>query len=298
MEIGQYIKKELGQSCAPPADGWNKIASDRRLIKFNRWQKMKGYVIGTAVIVTAVVTTVIVLLNTNKSLEDGHTIMVQQNTTQHMVSSSHPANFSSTPSESTPVTLSEESEKRIEVTLENREGQVPASSPTFESKEDIAFPNSEPKVVQNSIAETKPANIVSTLPTQPTQQQVKHNVEPVEVETTQQNTEENVQPEEEPFFEEISEKRDALFIPNAFTPDSDGLNDIFLAQSLEEIIDFEMIISDRRGSILFRSKDIQIGWNGEYRGKIMPQGTYIYVIIYRTADGERQMKKGTINLIK
>lgn len=294
MEIGQYIKQELGQNCTPPADGWKKIASDRRLIKFNRWQKIKGYLIGTTIAVAVTATTLIILLNTNKTLEVSNTPIVQQNTTQNMVSSSRSSNLSSESSDSTPIPLYEEKENRIEVTIENKETQSPEpSSPALVSPKGMESPSIEPQVVQTSIEEI--ANTFSTLP----KQQVERKIETVVVEPTQQNTEEEyIQPEEEPFFEEIPEKRNALFIPNAFTPDGDGLNDIFLAQSLEDITDFEMIISDRRGSILFRSKDIQIGWNGEYRGNIMPQGTYIYVIMYRTTDGERQMEKGTINLIK
>lgn len=297
MEIGQYIKKELGQNHTPPVDGWAKIASDRRLIKFNRWQKIKVYLIGTAIAVVITATTLISLLNTNKTIKDGDTLIVQQNTTKNVVSSAPTSNFSSDSSESTPISLSKEKETRIEVVIENRETQSSVSSSTnLVSQKDIESPIIEPKVVQKRIVETEPVKIASA---QPAQQPVKRKIETVVVEPTQQNTEEEyVQPEEEPLFEEIPEERKVLFIPNAFTPDGDGLNDIFLAQSLEEIIDFEMIISDRRGSILFRSKDIQIGWNGEYRGNIMPQGTYIYVIIYRTTDGERQMKKGSINLIK
>lgn len=297
MEIGQYIKKELGQNHTPPVDGWAKIASDRRLIKFNRWQKTKVYLIGTAIAVVITATTLISLLNTNKTIKDGDTLIVQQNTTKNVVSSAPTSNFSSDSSESTPISLSKEKETRIEVVIENRETQSSVSSSTnLVSQKDIESPIIEPKVVQKRIVETEPVKIASA---QPAQQPVKRKIETVVVEPTQQNTEEEyVQPEEEPLFEEIPEERKVLFIPNAFTPDGDGLNDIFLAQSLEEIIDFEMIISDRRGSILFRSKDIQIGWNGEYRGNIMPQGTYIYVIIYRTTDGERQMKKGSINLIK
>lgn len=297
MEIGQYIKKELGQNHTPPADGWAKIASDRRLIKFNRWQKIKVYLIGTAIAVVITATTLITLLNTNKTIKDGDSLIVQQNTTKNVVSSAPTSNFSSDSSESTPISLSKEKETRIEVVIENRETQSSVSSSTnLVSQKDIESPITEPKVVQKRIVETEPVKIASA---QPAQQPVKRKIETVVVEPTQQNTEEEyVQPEEEPLFEEIPEERKVLFIPNAFTPDGDGLNDIFLAQSLEEIIDFEMIISDRRGSILFRSKDIQIGWNGEYRGNIMPQGTYIYVIIYRTTDGERQMKKGSINLIK
>lgn len=54
----------------------------------------------------------------------------------------------------------------------------------------------------------------------------------------------------------------SLFIPNAFTPDNDGLNDVFKAYG-EYIANFEMQIFDRWGVLIFETNDIEKGWNGE-----------------------------------
>ena len=54
----------------------------------------------------------------------------------------------------------------------------------------------------------------------------------------------------------------SIFIPNAFTPDGDGLNDIFKAQG-EFIAEFEIRIFDRWGQLVYHSTDITEGWDGE-----------------------------------
>jgi len=94
------------------------------------------------------------------------------------------------------------------------------------------------------------------------------------------------------------EKSDTLYIPSVFTPNGDGVNDIFLVFSPKKITDFDMLISNRSGTVIFRSKDINIGWNGEIANTPAPQGTYAYIIMFKDSYGRKQIKKGTINLMR
>lgn len=66
-----------------------------------------------------------------------------------------------------------------------------------------------------------------------------------------------------------------LYIPNAFSPNGDGLNDEFKAQGTF-IKSFEMAIFDRWGQLVMKSDDISMSWNGEFRGADAPQDTYVY----------------------
>jgi gliding motility-associated-like protein len=70
-----------------------------------------------------------------------------------------------------------------------------------------------------------------------------------------------------------------FFIPNAFTPDGDGNNDIFIPKTVG-IKKFKMEIFDRWGELIFVSSDITVGWDGKHKkgGDILPQGVYIYKI--------------------
>jgi len=111
------------------------------------------------------------------------------------------------------------------------------------------------------------------------------------VEQTEDNTE---------IEDDITESRKVkaeLFIPNAFTPNGDGLNDEFKVQSEEEYTYFEMSIYSRDGKMLFNSKDIKHGWDGRYKGVPQSHGSYIYLIRYKDAFGKIHDKQGTFLLL-
>ena|GEM_PF-2308958 len=71
----------------------------------------------------------------------------------------------------------------------------------------------------------------------------------------------------------------AFYIPNAFTPNHDGLNDIFLPQG-SGICGFDMYIYDRWGSPVYHTSDINKGWNGTAgSSRVEQEDTYVYLII-------------------
>ncbi|MFO7614222.1 MAG: gliding motility-associated C-terminal domain-containing protein, partial [Bacteroidales bacterium] len=75
-----------------------------------------------------------------------------------------------------------------------------------------------------------------------------------------------------------------LFIPNAFTPDGDGLNDTFRAVPSNDIItEFKMLIYNRWGEKLWESDDISVGWDGTKNGILCPGDVYAYKIIWKAA---------------
>lgn len=88
-----------------------------------------------------------------------------------------------------------------------------------------------------------------------------------------------------------------LFIPSAFTPNGDGLNDFFIAKSEEEYSYFVMEIYSRNGTLLFTSKDINRGWDGFHKGVLQPHGSYTYLIRYKDAFGKMHNKKGEFLLL-
>jgi gliding motility-associated-like protein len=68
------------------------------------------------------------------------------------------------------------------------------------------------------------------------------------------------------------------FIPNAFTPNGDGKNDIFRAIGVYRDIKFDMYIYDRWGQLLFHSDNIDTGWDGTFKNAPCPSGTYTWQI--------------------
>jgi len=72
-----------------------------------------------------------------------------------------------------------------------------------------------------------------------------------------------------------------IFVPNAFSPNGDGLNDEFKAiASSNQITSFHMYIYNRWGEQIFECSDITQGWDGEYKGQPSPTGAYVYKIAY------------------
>ena len=90
-----------------------------------------------------------------------------------------------------------------------------------------------------------------------------------------------------------------IFTPNAFTPNGDGQNDIYLP-SVVGAKDFEFIIYSRWGDMVFRTTDPLEGWNGrdQNTGNELPVGVYAFTIHVRDINFEVADKKGYINLIR
>ncbi|MBO4645466.1 MAG: gliding motility-associated C-terminal domain-containing protein [Bacteroidales bacterium] len=86
-----------------------------------------------------------------------------------------------------------------------------------------------------------------------------------------------------------------LFIPNAFTPNGDGLNDEWLVSAPMGITNYECVVFDKMSRHLFQSKNIHVGWNGTSSdGKLLPPGAYFYVITYLDEMGNKHVEKGQV----
>ncbi|MCR5496548.1 MAG: gliding motility-associated C-terminal domain-containing protein [Paludibacteraceae bacterium] len=88
-----------------------------------------------------------------------------------------------------------------------------------------------------------------------------------------------------------------LYVPNAFTPNGDNINDEFRV-GYRSIESFEISIYDQWGRRVYKSDDITRGWDGTFRGDKASIGAYYYVIKAKGTDGEEYLRKGTISLIR
>jgi gliding motility-associated-like protein len=88
---------------------------------------------------------------------------------------------------------------------------------------------------------------------------------------------------------------DGIKIPNIFTPNDDGTNDLFEV-SLTGFENYKCSIFNRWGNLMFESEAAQISWDGTTAaGTKVPMGTYFCIIEYKTADG-MQKYTGTVNV--
>ncbi len=91
-----------------------------------------------------------------------------------------------------------------------------------------------------------------------------------------------------------------IFIPNTFTPgNANALNDKFNAYG-DGITYFHMRIFDRWGQLLYETTDINQGWDGFYKGRLVQQDSYVYVINYESQCTALQRKKvvGHVNVLR
>ena len=94
------------------------------------------------------------------------------------------------------------------------------------------------------------------------------------------------------------EKPYAVYSPNAFSPDGDGLNDFF-SVSGQGINDIQVEIFNRWGQMVFKSYSTEDKWDGTFRGKDLPTGTYVYKIKTTSYENNQKLiKSGTISLVR
>lgn len=90
-----------------------------------------------------------------------------------------------------------------------------------------------------------------------------------------------------------------IFAPNAFTPNGDGKNDIYLP-TVVGAREYEFIIYNRWGQVVFKTNDVHIGWDGTLfnQGAMCETAVYTFVIFTRDLNEELGEKRGTITLIR
>lgn len=152
------------------------------------------------------------------------------------------------------------------------------AQPVYTDQPDKAIDPTDPLVVPDQQANVQNETIV---PKQNTKQEEKQVSQPVN----------NEQEEQSPIFE-------APFIPNVFTPNVDGKNDEFEI-ALENELLYDLKITDRKGNIVFESRDKNFRWQGVniYTGKTCEEGMYVYAFKYQLKGmKDAETKSGWINL--
>ena len=90
-----------------------------------------------------------------------------------------------------------------------------------------------------------------------------------------------------------------FYAPNYFSPDGDGINDVFkvFGYGIDNSY-FKLYIYDRWGEIIFISTDIEEGWNGYVGSKMSQNGTYTWLVNFKKISGVSVTKYGAANLIR
>jgi gliding motility-associated-like protein len=89
----------------------------------------------------------------------------------------------------------------------------------------------------------------------------------------------------------------SIYAPNSFSPDGNGVNDIFYVYG-KDIVEFELSIFDRWGEELYYSDDMNNGWNGIYKGVLAKTEAYVWKVKFTDILGDSGTIFGTVTLIR
>ena len=89
-----------------------------------------------------------------------------------------------------------------------------------------------------------------------------------------------------------------MLIPNAFTPNQDGINDFFGPSYAGELQNYSLMIFDRYGRMIFNADSPRQVWDGTLSGRDAHSGVYIYAMSYVDANGESQKESGSLTLLR
>jgi gliding motility-associated-like protein len=86
-------------------------------------------------------------------------------------------------------------------------------------------------------------------------------------------------------------------VPNAFSPNGDGVNDIVRVRGYG-ITKMDWRIYNRWGTLIFKASSLKESWDGKFKGQVQPQDVYVYVLNITYSDGTIQNSKGDITLLR
>jgi len=89
-----------------------------------------------------------------------------------------------------------------------------------------------------------------------------------------------------------------IFVPTAFTPNKDNLNETFGVVDHASVQYFSMQIYSKWGQLIFSTNDISQKWDGTYKGDNMPNGSYLWMLNYTNNRGRKFYEQGTVMLIR
>ncbi len=102
--------------------------------------------------------------------------------------------------------------------------------------------------------------------------------------------------ENTPLTVTISESK--LDMPNAFSPNNDGLNDVYKAKSYQSLVEFHAAIYNRWGQKLYEWDNPAEGWDGTYNGKDVKDGVYFVNVSAKGSDGRKYNIRRDVNLLR
>jgi len=304
IDIGELLKNKFADfEQTPPDDMWEKIIQNEKVLKYNKAHFVKRLILysATAVVVVAVVS---LLLFLTIGIDDKSNLVSTDNNSQNQVNNTesvfpNDSNSKILNKETIVETPSEPSHIQNGVVNENK--SVPLSNENSVKlapiiKSTIPRTSSQSRNISDIVSPDIPSSNKNSFQDNKV---VKKDSGQDEIVTSRENSDNDQQVNTNPVEPPQSDLANYnLFIPKGFTPNGDGLNDLFLVYSSFDVQNFEFSIFDQSGRLLFKSKDISVGWDGESFGQKMKAGSYVYIISYKDITRKSHLEKGQVTLIR
>lgn len=97
--------------------------------------------------------------------------------------------------------------------------------------------------------------------------------------------------------EVVSKCPASIFVPNVFSPNGDGSNELFFAVT-RDVVQYQLLVYDRWGTLVFETIDTQKGWDGKFEGVDAPVDVYVFLITYTGANDVKGTVKGNVTLMR
>ena len=303
--IDDIFKDKFNQFEAPVSDGlWNKIQENPQWKKNIRKRKIKKLSIYAALTTIVISTCVVLLLHkrTPSNENYGPSLIAEQRTNE-VQQTIDENTVTNTPPEETAVNNTTKNNTITTVTSDtptpnnNTTTIVDETSPNPIPNKTETTENQENKI--NSTPSTSSTSSITTPSTDKPTKSQSNDAPPTDNKGGENSSSEmssSANNSTAPASE--SQNRSLFSIPNAFTPNGDGLNDIFRPITSANILQYQLDIFSMNGQHLFNSKNIEYGWNGEFQGGLMDNGSYVYIIKYKDENGKEHIDKGQLLLIR
>ena len=291
--IEDLFKEKFEQFEAPVSDGlWDKIQENPNWKKHLHRQKVTNLTVFSILAICVIgACTLLIYKHIHQEPEFVEAIIEEEEVLTNDASEPAATVTNIAESETSETISATPIEKQADPTQKN---SIPTTETAPTLPFNTSFINSENSDLQNNTTAQNPTTNTSNTAVTPTNTPVVQENKSVKSEDDTHS-----EPASTPSNSENNNPSISLFsIPNAFTPNGDGLNDIFKPVTAASIQQYQMDIFMVNGQHVFSSKNIDYGWNGEYQGSIMNGGSYIYVIKYKDAEGKEHIDKGQLLLIR
>ncbi|MCR4965482.1 MAG: gliding motility-associated C-terminal domain-containing protein [Bacteroidales bacterium] len=294
------IKTEFAKYTVP-VDGeeWQQIASDARLVRFNRGRRIRRIATWSGCVLAGIASVVAIALLSHRTDKTEQPTVPTVVVTQEKTTPQAPVLVENTESATPMVATPSQTTTRTEPVMQDRyfstdKKSAPATNSNAIKPTVVDASSQNNSLVKNEIAVVENTTPSASQVSEPktirlTEEAISVTKPTVETETIESKS----APGEEPATTNYQ-----MFVPNSFTPDGNGTNDIFMPKASFTVQDYEINIFSRNGSRVFTSRDMQYGWDGYQHGTLLPSGAYVYVIRYTDPDGNPKTLKGQVVLLK